>query len=367
MYGQRINKSASLAAAMLFGCAVWLSACGGGDGLQDEGSADGDRATSSSDAPAWPSQAISAADSAAGGALSGINFPPTQGTSGAGAFLRGVYNYGYTKTQIKNANATFSSMRLPINVETANSPAALARLKSYVDQFAGKHAIICMFDTLTGNQTGHGDGRPNDINEMGAAWAKIHAVFASYPNVRYEIFNEPFGYSKSDPQAYVNDMKAIIRKGGLPPGKSILDGMGYAADIDLVVQGGWSGDLAYHFYPNWSSDHSQEAYSTRAQTDLGRWSKRTWVTEFGANLGWGASNGYADSCYGSYIDANQAYSADVNALRGLDDALRSLRGRGQGVKGTFAWHGWHNDDSYDFWASDSFNGACKIRKIQAND
>jgi hypothetical protein len=366
MHG-KMNKSASLAAAMLFGCAIWLSACGGGNSLQDDGPANSDLVASSSDLSASSLQTNSATKAAAGGALSGINFPPTQGTSGTGAFLAGVYDYSYTTMQIKNANQTFNSMRLPINVETANNPAALAKLKSYVDQFAGQHAIICMFDTVTGNQTGHADGRPNDINEMGAAWAKIHAVFAKYPNVRYEIFNEPFGYSKSDPQAYVRDMKAIIRKGGLPPTKSILDGMGYAADIDLVVQGGWSGDLAYHFYPNWSPDHSQEAYSTRAQIDLGQWSKRTWVTEFGANLRWGAGNGYVDSCYGTYINANQAYSADVNALRGLDDALRSLRGRGQGVKGTFAWHGWHNNDSYDFWASKSTNGACKIRTIQAND
>jgi hypothetical protein len=357
----------NIAVLVMIGSGLLLSACGGGDEAQGDSPDVGTQAMATTDDSPSVKQSAPSVRPTAATALSGINFPPTQGTTNSGAFLPGVYRYGYTTTQIRNANPSFSSMRLPINVETANSPAALAQLKSYVDQFQGKHAIICMFDTLTGSQTGHGDGLPNNLDAMGAAWAKIHAVFASYPNVRYEIFNEPFGYSKSDPVAYVRDMKYIISKAGLPGSKTILDGMGYADDIDLVVQGGWSGDLAYHFYPTWSSDHSQEAFSNKAQTDLGRWSKRTWITEFGANLGWNSSNGYTDTCYGTYIDANKPYSANVNALRGLDDALRSLKGRGQGVKGTFVWHGWHNDDSYDFWASKNANGACKVRKIQAND
>lgn len=300
-------------------------------------------------------------------ALDGINFPPTQGSSGTGAFLPGIYNYSYTTNDIKNSNPTFNSMRLPINVETANHPASLQKLKSYIDQFPGKNAIICMFDTLTGSQTGHGDGRPNSITTMGAAWKRIHAVFSGYTNVRYEIFNEPFGYNKGNPAAYVNDMKRIISLGGLPSSKCILDGMGYADDINLVAAGGWTGDLAYHFYPTWSNDHSQEAYSNLAQAALGTWGHKTWVTEFGANLGWTSQYGYANSCYETYIDGNQAASADVNCLRGLDDALRTLKANGRGVKGTFYWHGWNNGDTYNFWSPWNSDGACKIETIQAND
>jgi hypothetical protein len=292
----------------------------------------------------------------------GINFPPTQGSSGTGAFQPGIYNYSYTNAQIASSNATFNAMRLAINVETANDPASLAKLKRYIDHFAGHAAIICMFDTLQSGEAGHGNGLPNDLSEMAAAWAKINAAFSHYPNVHYEIFNEPFGYDRNDPAHYVSDMETIISKAGLPYSKCILDGMGYADDINSVAAAGWSGDLAYHFYPTWlSSNPTQSNYSNVAQAALGSWGQKTWITEFGANLG------YNNTCYDTYDDGSHYWSADVNTLRGLDDALRALKTNGHGIKGAFVWHGWNNNDSYDYWASFNTNGACKVREIEAHD
>ena len=92
-------------------------------------------------------------------AFMGINFPPTQGSSGTGAFLAGIYNYNYSNTDIKNSHTTFDMERIAINVATANDPASLTKIKGYVDQFNG-YAIICMFDTLQSGQSGHGDGLP---------------------------------------------------------------------------------------------------------------------------------------------------------------------------------------------------------------
>ncbi len=312
-------------------------------------------------APADPLDSTVAEESASPVGMAGINLPPTQGTSNSGAFLPGVYSWNYTNAQVAAANSTFKMMRLPINEASANDPAALAILKGYVDQFAGHQAIICMFGTRKTTGGTHGDGFPDGLAAMGAAWAKVNAVFASYPNVHYEIFNEPFGYDKSDPAHYVIDMKEIIRYGGLPASKCILDGMGYADDIDLVASGGWTGDLGYHFYPNWSSAHTQPAYSNLVQAKLGSWGQKSWITEFGANLG------YDNACYETFDDGTHAWSSDVNALRGLDDALRALRAKGHGVKGAFYWHGWNNEDSYDYWAASNKNGACKVREIESND
>jgi hypothetical protein len=319
-----------------------------------------------SDAASDPGNADAAEKNADAGdattphALAGINFPPTQGDSGTGAFLPGVYNWGYTVAQIAAANRTFESMRLPINVATANDPAALAMMKAYVDQFGGR-AIICMFGTITATSGTHGTGKVDNLQEVSAAWAKIHAVFASYPDVHYELFNEPFGYSKADPSAYVSEMKSIVTAAGLPPAKCIVDGMGSADDVQLVAAGGWTGDVAFHFYPSWSKVHTQSAYSNMVQSRLGALAPRTWITEFGGRLS------DANPCYDTYVDGNQPDSADVNTLRGLDDALRALKAKGMGVKGAFHWHGWHNNDSYDYWASGNTQGACKIRRIQAND
>jgi hypothetical protein len=300
------------------------------------------------------------AEAIPGHAFAGINLPPTQGNSNAGAFMPGVYTWNYTDAEIAAASATFQTVRLPINEATANNPAALARLKSFVDRFASHRAIICMFGTTKPGTGTHGDGLPDAIQPMGAAWAKIHAVFGSYPNVKYEILNEPFGYAKSNPARYVNDMKAIIAAGGLPPSKCILDGMGFAQDIEIVAAAGWHGDLAYHFYPNWSRNHAESAYSYLVRTRVGSLGPRTWITEFGANLA------YHNPCYQTPVHATQPTARDVNALRGLDDALSALRASGHGVKGTFVWHGWDNGDNFDFWKPANSNGACKVHLIQSH-
>jgi hypothetical protein len=294
--------------------------------------------------------------------FAGINFPPTQGTSNAGAFLPGIYTYDYTAAQIAAANATFTAMRLPINVASANDPATLAKLRSYVDQFTGQAAILCLFDT-TADPSGqpHGDGLP-DIASFQAAWANIHAAFATYPNVYYEVFNEPFGYSAATAAQYVADMEQIISGAQLPAAKVILDGVGYADDVASVAGAGWTGDLAYHFYPNWlSSNRTQSNYSNFVQGKLAGLSSRVWITEFGAALD------DSNTCYETYIDNTASPSADVDALRGLDDAVRAFRSANQPIHGAFFWHGWNNGDSYDYWATANAKGACKVRLIEAHD
>lgn len=302
----------------------------------------------------------------------GINLPPTQGSSGDGAFMPGIYNWSYTDSQVAGAAAHFNMIRFPINEATANDSASLTKLEGYINQIPGHWAIICMFGTSSSG--GHGNGLPNGLSAMGAAWKNINAVFSSYPNVYYEIFNEPFGYTHSTAAEcahYVSDMKTIIADGGLPNSKCILDGLGYADDIIDVAKNGWSGMLAYHFYPNWistSADQTQSGYSNLAQAAIGSYGPRTFVTEFGANLTW-ANYGYDDpsGCYDTYTPAGNAWSADVNCLRGLNDALSALRSDGHGVKGAFCWHGWNNDDSYDYWNPEGAAGACKEMEIETHD
>lgn len=311
----------------------------------------------------------------------GINLPPAyydtngQPDSGNAAFQPGIYNWPYSNAQVASTATHFNMIRFPINEATANDSASLTKLKGYIDQIPGHWAIICMCGTrcyCSQDVNGHGNGFPNGLAAMGAAWKNINAVFASYPNVYYEIFNEPFGYEHSTAAEcahYVSDMKTIISDGSLPTSKCILDGLGYADDIIDVANNGWSGMLGYHFYPNWSSTHTQSAYSNLAQGAIGSLGPRTFVTEFGANLGWTPTYGYNDptGCYDTYVDGNQPCSADVNCLRGLDDALRALKSKGWGVKGAFCWHGWDDGDTYDFWASWNSYGACKVMEIETND
>jgi hypothetical protein len=294
-------------------------------------------------------------------ALAGINLAPTQGTSNAGAFQPGVYQWDYTPAQIAAFATSFDIVRVPINVDTANSPAALATLQGYVDQLAGQRALLCLFGTAAPNAANnHGTGVVDDVGAAIAAWQHIDAVFHDYGNVHYELFNEPFGYDKANPAAYLSVMTQLMVGANLPAGRVVIDGMGYADDIQIVAAQGWSGDLGYHFYPNWSATHDQSVYSNLAQAAIGALGPHTWVTEFGADLSDGSN-----TCYQTFEDANQPTSADVNALRGLDDALRAQRASGNEVKGVVVWHGWDNGDSYDYWLPSNAQGACKVRLIQS--
>jgi hypothetical protein len=158
----------------------------------------------------------------------GLNLPATQNNTNIGNFLPGVFKYSYTLADINNAKAYgISSLRLGFNVDTAldkkTGAAVLKKLRSFIDELGG--GILCMWDTLEHGQTGHGDGKVNNVTEAIMAWRQIDAAFNG-SNVKYEIFNEPFGYKSAE--SYLKEMQHIYSEAGLLKSKVILDGTGYA-------------------------------------------------------------------------------------------------------------------------------------------
>ena len=105
---------------------------------------------------------------AAPAAYRGLNLPSQHADTNQGNFLPGVFAYkSYSIDRIVAAN--FSALRLCINVETARDRATLKTLRGYVDALgtaAEPGILICMWDTLRPNETGHGDGLVNDVTEM---------------------------------------------------------------------------------------------------------------------------------------------------------------------------------------------------------
>ena len=297
------------------------------------------------------------------GALRGLNLPPTQGTTYAGAFQPGVYNFDYTDADLARVRAAgFEALRLPINVATALDGPSLERLAGFFEAM-GNRGIICFFDTREVGQGTHGDGRPGNLDLFVQAWAAVGRRFAHLPEIRFELFNEPFGYPRTPAGAreYLAHMRQVMEDAQLPVERCVLDGLGYADDLASVVRAGWEGELAYHFYPNWLADgeRTQERVSNRVQQDLRGLGRRVTLTEFGANLGLGEQ-------YELYTPDGSSASGDRNALRGLHDALRALRRAGEGVAGSFHWHGWHNGDSYDFLDEANWGGAAKVMAIQGD-
>lgn len=272
----------------------------------------------------------------------GLNLPSQRADTNQGNFLPGLFNYSsYAMAKILGAN--FTALRLGLNVQTAHHRPSLEILRGYIDKLgpdAEPGVLLCMWDTLQPGEHGHGDGRVNNVTEMGAAWKVAAAAFAG-TRIKFEIFNEPFGYSSAD--GYLSEMLRIVSLAELPLDRVVLDGMGYAQD-PAKIAGMWPGWLAYHLYPNWLPDgaRTQERFSNLVQGKLQHISSRTLITEFGASLS-------VDVDYEKYQPSGWGASGDVNMLRGLDDAVTAFRNAGNGVLGAYHWHGWDNGDSYSFW------------------
>ena len=126
------------------------------------------------------------AATAAPAAYRGLNLPSQHADTNQGNFLPGVFAYkSYSIDRIRAAN--FTALRLGINVETARDRATLKTLRGYVDALgtaAEPGILICMWDTLRPNETGHGDGLVNDVAEMTEAWRDAARDFVGFVESR---------------------------------------------------------------------------------------------------------------------------------------------------------------------------------------
>jgi hypothetical protein len=268
----------------------------------------------------------------------GLNLPTQSGSSGTGAFAPGIFTFNYSAAQLQRMRATgFTSVRLPINVPTAHDEASLRRMRAIVEATRSKSAVICMFGT--GSLTTHGTGRIDNMSAAISAWSRVHGFFSDLPNVKYEIFNEPHGYvsigCNSPPcgtrHTYLRDMLAIIAGAHLPEDRCILDSLGWAQDAQGLAALGWRGAIGYHFYSWWLPANATRAeFSALFALQLRGLANRTYVTEFGGAL---------DASNLNYAQPTATNNA-VNVIQGMDDAVRLLRQRGEGIRGAFHWHGW---------------------------
>lgn len=289
----------------------------------------------------------------------GLNLPTMSGSSGTGAFQPGVYNLSYSSVQLHRMRLLgFTSIRLPINIATANDPRSLQTILGLVQAIGGS-AVICMFGT--GSLIAHGTGRVDNLPAAIGAWSKVHATLGSLPDVKYEIFNEPHGYTvgcNSPPcgtgASYLSDMRAVIAGAKLPHDRCVLDSLGWAGDAHGLVKLGWTGLIGYHFYPWWlPANSTRKEFSSFFELQLAGISDRVLVTEFGGSL---------DAANTNYEEPTTTDN-NVNCLQGMDDAVKAFRERGAGIQGAYHWHGWLDGDSFSFFEPMNINGSTKVLRI----
>ncbi len=115
--------------------------------------------------------AISGADGFTGDAFNGINLPQRQGTSNSGAFLDGIYKLDYSASFLATVKSNgFNFLRIPVNLDTVRDGASLHTIARYFEQ-VDNNGIICFFDTKKDNEESHGDGKPDDLDQVGKCWA----------------------------------------------------------------------------------------------------------------------------------------------------------------------------------------------------
>jgi hypothetical protein len=179
-------------------------------------------------------------------------------------------------------------------------------------------------------------------------------------NAKYEIFNEPHGYSlgcNSPPcgtqKSYIKDMHAIIAGAKLPEDRCILDALGWAQDAQGLAKL-LDGAIGYHFYSWWlPANATRGEFSALFLLQLRGVANRTYVTEFGGSL---------DSPKLNYEQSTKTDN-NVNIVQGMNDAVSTLRGRGQGILGAFHWHGWENGDSFSYFNPKNANGTAGIHRV----
>lgn len=350
--------------------------------------------------------------------LFGVNLPPMQGTTDSGAFLPGVYtlHYDFTPSEPVGAGSAlkvndrrlidsadvrftldagrqesigtgleFNAFRIPINTATAMDPAMLDRIRGYFNRVDDR-GVVCMMDTLNPGETGHGDGRINDTDEMAEAWAAIHQRLGTLADVQYEVFNEPFGYhTRGNPWSHdaaaardylergvlevIRKTNARLARLGLEPvpdRKWILSAMGYASAVEPVIgyfdrhRNLYRYDLAVHYYPWWlpAGQREADAFADWLITNLADDRHRYHLTEYGAPLRF---PGVPDRTFlrRDLSDNSGDVHGSINALEGLRRALPRLN-----LAGLYHWHGWNNGDTYSIQSPANTAGAAKIRELK---
>lgn len=269
--------------------------------------------------------------------VAGISLPPKEGSSNNGMFSDQPLVNTYTQDEIAETLAHKNAIRIGLNPQTVADPLAWSNTQNMADWAlqAGATVLFGMWDSKTNDvhKDGHGDGLVDDLVAARTMWQTVGGVYADNPGVYFEAFNEPFGYLRSKPQAYVDDMKEITQD--LPQDRVVLAGMGYSSDVQIIKKL-WPGLLAYHAYPFWlSKNQTQSNYSNLIQQNLAGVAGRTFVTEFGASL----------THAGDYNDSSNP-DVNIQFIKGAADAFHAVK-----PKGTFLWHGYKNGDSYSYWSA----------------
>lgn len=225
------------------------------------------------------------------------------------------------------ANTGANTIRIPINYVTASS----SWWNSYsgvIDAATAKglNVIIGFWEASSS-----GDGKVDDDTQFWAMWKIVLQKYGCNPNVYFEIFNEPHGYSLADWSAVC--AKWLSNYPTIPRAHILIDGTGYATDLTGVgADSRFSGCLLsvhnYTFF-NSGSITTVSAWEGKLAAAVGAYSSRAVLTEFGDTMNTGIV--YNGAVLGS---------EDIAYIQGMTNEVRNLN------MGSVYWPGVRTGDGY---------------------
>jgi endoglucanase len=228
-------------------------------------------------------------------------------------------------TAFQNAGA--NTVRLPVNPATVLDSWWQA-YKGSIDKASSKNMKV-----LLGYWEGSSsrDGLIDNTTNFWRMWDTIVANYSSNALIYFEVFNEPHGYSATDLKTLYNQF--VTRYPAIPKSRFVLDGVGYASDVNTIGADTRFTDcmLSFHDYTWFETSKTTTADWERPVKSLA-YPTRTIVTEFGTVMTDGTNYSGAP---GSNV--NNTY------LQGMTNSLHDL-----GV-GCVYWPGLRTGDTYSMF------------------
>lgn len=273
----------------------------------------------------------------AAGALKGVNWACTADNFCdtilvlSGLSATDNYNTVQTKTAAILsgivANTGANTIRIPVNYPTA-SQTWWNSYTGVIDKAVSKgfNVIIACWEGKSSE-----DGLIDNITQFWSMWQTVVNKYGNNPQVYFEIFNEPHGYSLADWASvcaqWLNNYSSV------PPGRVLIDGTSYAQDVTGVgADSRLSGCLLsvhdYAFFSNGTLNTAAQ-WESRLSANVGGYGSRTVLTEFGDTMNSGIN--YTGAIGGSQ---DNAY------IQGLTNEVRMLG------MGSVYWPGIRNGDGY---------------------
>jgi hypothetical protein len=225
-----------------------------------------------------------------------------------------------------------NTVRLPVNPSTVLQT-WWPRYSSIITRAAGKgmKVIVAYWEGASSK-----DGLVDNTSSFWSMWANILATFSNNGNVYFEIFNEPHGYA---PEALKTLYAEWVAKfPALPKRRIILDGVGYATDVNSIGSDArFNGCLlSFHFYSWFANSKTTADWEVPLRSI--NYPERTITTEFGVPM----TNGK------DYLD-NPGSDAEITYLQGMTNQLNAL-----GI-GSMYWPGIRTGDSYSMFTLNGNN------------